>query len=241
MHTDTESTRRRILSVTAQLLAAAPDGDVSNREVCEAAGVTPPTLYHHFGDKLGLLQAVVSDAFDRYLEDKHKAGSTGDAAADLRRGWDLHIEFGVANPTLYELMYGRPPSRLTSPAAATARTALRQFVVAIEAQGRLMFPVDTTTEALEAAAVGVTLQLIRSGEPSPRSVSHLIRDSLVASLISPAPPAPRNDVPQSLARAADSLRAELPHGAVGPLRAVETALLHTWLDSLTGRPAQVTG
>src|SRR5271163_1010934 len=79
-------TRERILAVTAQLLAASPAGGVSNRTVCEAAGVTPPTLYHHFGDKDGLEQAVVAGAFERYLARKREeVGTTGDVAADFLR------------------------------------------------------------------------------------------------------------------------------------------------------------
>ena len=50
--------RTRILETAAGLLAQSADADVSTRAVCDAAGVTAPTLYHHFGDKDGLLAAV---------------------------------------------------------------------------------------------------------------------------------------------------------------------------------------
>ena len=51
--------RTRIVEAAAGLLANAADVDISTRAACEAAGVTAPTLYHHFGDKQGLLAAVV--------------------------------------------------------------------------------------------------------------------------------------------------------------------------------------
>lgn len=63
-------TRERILQVAADLVARSPDGDVSTRAVCEAAGVGAPALYRHFGDKEGLLSAVVDQGFDRYLATK---------------------------------------------------------------------------------------------------------------------------------------------------------------------------
>lgn len=64
------STKARILEVAAALVAESPDGDVSTRAVCEAAGVGAPALYRHFGDKQGLLSAVVDHGWDKYLAAK---------------------------------------------------------------------------------------------------------------------------------------------------------------------------
>ena len=232
MSTEGERTRARIISATARLLATSAEENVSNRAVCNASGVTPPTLYHHFGDRDGLLQAVVSDAFDRYLRNKAEVESTGDVATDLRRGWNMHVAFGVENPTLYELMYGRPPNRTKTSAAAQARAELRKFVSSIESQGRLRLPVDVTTDVLEAAAIGVTLSLIRSSQQTTPATSDVVRDALAVALIAPTSSVEHHSVTPGLTSAAEHLRAELPHGAVGSLRDVETALLHTWLDTL---------
>ncbi len=38
----------------------------SVREICEAAGITKPTLYHFFGSKDGVLQALVQTGFQQY-------------------------------------------------------------------------------------------------------------------------------------------------------------------------------
>jgi AcrR family transcriptional regulator len=38
----------------------------SVREICEAAGITKPTLYHFFGSKDGVLQALVHSGFEQY-------------------------------------------------------------------------------------------------------------------------------------------------------------------------------
>nr|WP_157767816.1 TetR/AcrR family transcriptional regulator [Actinosynnema pretiosum] len=78
------SARTRLLNAAAALLAASTREAVSTREVCEAAGVKPSTLYHHFGDKGGLLLAVVVDGFERYLADKRALPPTGDVVTDFR-------------------------------------------------------------------------------------------------------------------------------------------------------------
>ena len=36
------------------------------REICEAAGITKPTLYHFYGSKEGVLQALVTSGFVRF-------------------------------------------------------------------------------------------------------------------------------------------------------------------------------
>ncbi|MFC4858617.1 TetR/AcrR family transcriptional regulator [Actinophytocola glycyrrhizae] len=54
-------TRDRLLTAATELLTASPE--VSTRAICERAGVQAPTLYHYFGNKQGLLAAVVEDRF----------------------------------------------------------------------------------------------------------------------------------------------------------------------------------
>jgi len=49
----------RLLLAAGQLLHEAKGGNVSTRAICDRAGVQAPTLYHHFGSKQGLLDAVV--------------------------------------------------------------------------------------------------------------------------------------------------------------------------------------
>ena len=54
-----DDTHGRILDAACGLFAERGYGGSSVREVCEAAGVTKPTLYYHFGSKEGLFRAIV--------------------------------------------------------------------------------------------------------------------------------------------------------------------------------------
>jgi AcrR family transcriptional regulator len=45
----------------------------SVREICEAAGVTKPTLYHFYGSKEGVYRAIVEGALDRFRSDLVRA------------------------------------------------------------------------------------------------------------------------------------------------------------------------
>ena len=112
--------RTRILETAAGLLAQSADADVSTRAICDAAGVTAPTLYHHFGDKDGLLAAVVDFGWAAFLETKLAVAAVvhDHVADDVRAGWDNHLEFARENPSFYKLMW--------SPAVAANSAAVRE-------------------------------------------------------------------------------------------------------------------
>ena len=54
-----QGTRDQILSVASRLFAERGFANVSIRDICDTAGVTPPTIYHYFGNKDRLFQAVI--------------------------------------------------------------------------------------------------------------------------------------------------------------------------------------
>ena len=56
----------RILATALDLFAAKGYDATAVREICEAAGITKPTLYHFFGSKDGVFQALVRTGFQQY-------------------------------------------------------------------------------------------------------------------------------------------------------------------------------
>src|SRR4051812_24387581 len=56
----------RILSTALDLFAVKGYDATAVREICEAAGITKPTLYHFYGSKDGVLRALVSSGFQRF-------------------------------------------------------------------------------------------------------------------------------------------------------------------------------
>ena len=56
----------RILSTALDLFAVKGYDATAVREICEAAGITKPTLYHFYGSKDGVLQALVTSGFQRF-------------------------------------------------------------------------------------------------------------------------------------------------------------------------------
>lgn len=62
-----EDARRAILDATEFVLVeAGPDG-LSMRSVASRCGYAAPTIYHYFGDKPGLIDALLEERFSRML------------------------------------------------------------------------------------------------------------------------------------------------------------------------------
>src|SRR5215510_3211667 len=94
----TAATRRAILAATEHLLATAGEEGLSIREVCSRADVTPPTIYHHFGDKRALVDRVVDDCFAEFDAALALRTPPADPVEALRWAFDRYVEYGLAHP-----------------------------------------------------------------------------------------------------------------------------------------------
>ncbi|MEH0937794.1 TetR family transcriptional regulator [Micromonospora psammae] len=224
------SARDRIVRVAAALLAEGGRDAVTTRAVSRAAGVQAPTIYRQFGDMRGLLDAAASYGFAAYLHAQAAQEPAEDPVDDLRRGWDMHVGFGVANPAFHTLMYGDPRPGVRSTAARVAADIFRQLVVRVAEAGRLRVGVDRAAEMVHAASCGVTLTLIQGGDPD---LSPATREALVAAVCADSPAARAIRPPDRPVRHAVALRAALAEVAVG-FSPAERTLLAEWLDRLAG-------
>ena len=168
----TTVTRDRIVRAATGLLAEGGRAAVSTRAVAAAAGVQAPTIYRQFGDMQGLLDEVASHGFSAYVRDKKSREQAEDPVEDLRWGWDLHVEFGLANPALYTLMYGNPRAGTTPTAALESEEILQGLVRRVAEAGRLSVSVERASGMIHAAGMGVVLSLIgaEGAGPRPRAV-----------------------------------------------------------------------
>jgi len=226
-------TRQQILEVAAEILEREGTRAVSTRSVAAAAGIRAASLYQLFGDKDGLLAALAVHAFDSYLADKHTLAPSGDAVADMRRGWDLHVDFGLRHPAFYLLMFGPDRPGRRPPAAAEANDLLLKFLDRAAAAGRLRIPPVLAARLCSAAVIGVTLSLIGApAEDRDLEISARMRDTLIASFTTDAPPAGADPGLAARALALDAALSTAEGTTTLPLRPAETALLHDWLDRL---------
>ena len=221
-------TRDRIIAAAAALLTEGGREAVSTRAIGTAAGVQAPTIYRLFGDKQGLLDAVASHGFATYLRSKAALEHSDDPVEDLRRGWDLHVGFGVEHPAYYTLIYGEPRPGVQSPAAREAADILAGQVRRIAEAGRLRLSEERAAHLIHSAGAGMTFELIglRPEQRDP-ALSTMARESVIAA-VTTDPPAPGDD---GVATSVIALRAALP--SVAGLTAAERALLDEWLGRIS--------
>jgi AcrR family transcriptional regulator len=225
-------TRRKILRAAERLLDASPDRDITTRDVSEAAGVGQPVLYRQFGDKTGLLRALVDFGFDRYLATKRAAAPSPDPVADLRRGWDTHVAFALDHPAVYRLMFS-PSFEKVPDAAAEAMEILRGVLRRCAEAGLLAADVDLAAQVIMAANVGVALSLVTQPEryADPR-FSRRVRDAVHRDLLTDEAFAQAPAPAVGVASTAQQLAAQLAVRDEVPLTDAERGLLAQWLATL---------
>ncbi|MET3808228.1 AcrR family transcriptional regulator [Nakamurella sp. UYEF19] len=226
--------RTRLLDAAEQLLTASPDSDIAIRDVCRIAGVGLPVLYRQFGDKAGLLKAVVDHGFDRYLEVKRHAKPSANPVEDLLAGWDSHIEFAVSHPAVYRLMLS-PTFDQVPRAASELMRILRAALERAAAAGLLVVDIDLATQQIMSAAIGVSLGLVVQPENfRDPTLSRQVRDAIHRDLFIPGAFSHSPRAPATIASAANQLGALIGEQASLPLTDPEQALLRQWLRTLAG-------
>src|SRR5580765_3976314 len=104
----------RILTTALDLFAVKGYDATAVREICEAAGITKPTLYHFYGSKDGVLHALISSGFQRFRhlvdEAVAKPGPFRDRMKMVARSL---FESARTQPRYWRFMHGivwAPPS-----------------------------------------------------------------------------------------------------------------------------------
>lgn len=113
-----------------EVLVVAPAEELSLRALSEAIGVSHSAAYRHFPSKKALLDGVCERGFARFrdalLEAKGAAGT--DLSGQFERMTGCYIQFALAQPNLYLLMFGPGfAERMCAPATGT--TASESFAV----------------------------------------------------------------------------------------------------------------
>jgi TetR/AcrR family transcriptional regulator len=96
--------RTKILACALRLFAEQGYDAVGVQEIVDTAGITKPTLYHYFGSKHGLLEALLEANF-RQLNHSVRVAAVyqGDLPGTLTRLVMVFFQYARENPTFYHL------------------------------------------------------------------------------------------------------------------------------------------
>lgn len=187
--------RSRIVEAAAALIASGGRDAATTRAVADAAGVQAPTIYRLFGDKRGLLDAAAEHGLATYVAGKAKHERHPDPRQELRNGWDMHVEFGLANPGLFSIMAGDPRPGPPSPAALAGLNVLRQRIKNIAQAGRLRVSETRALLLLQSVGTGTVLTLLDQPEDQrDHGLSETAREAVIAAItldaVTPIKPGP---------------------------------------------------
>jgi len=101
-----EGTRRELLlRVATRLFAEHGYQGVGIEEIGAAAGITGPSVYHHFASKAQLMVAVMERGRERlHLDLRRTLSTTDEPAAALRALLRSYIDFGLAHSHVVDLL-----------------------------------------------------------------------------------------------------------------------------------------
>jgi len=173
--------RARILAAAAELMAVGGPEAATTRAVAVAAGVQAPTIYRLFGDKRGLLDAVAEAALAAYITGKADRRPSDDPVADLRRSWDDHLAFCLANPAIFVLMSGAGAA--ASPTANDGIKVLRERVGRVARAGLLRVSEERAVDLISAAGTGTVLVLLGKPEGERADVAAAVREAIMAAIL----------------------------------------------------------
>lgn len=177
-----EETRGKLIAAARQAFAAKGYAGASMDELTAGAGLTRGALYHNFGDKPGLLRAVI-DQIDAEMLARMRA-----AGARAAGPWQAFVDEGVAfiemslEPEIQRIMLLDGPAVLGDPSqwpnqTACLRTTTR-MVERLIADG-VVRPVDAEAAArlVNGAALNAALWIAAAEDP------HDVRDKAVEAFI----------------------------------------------------------
>lgn len=172
----------KLLDVAYRVLEKEGASALTTRRVCEEAGVTMPTLYHHFGNRDGLLSAVHGVTLEKFMAKKRALAPTADPIADLRAGCEMVLEFAADHPAVTLAVLARA---VEQPSMLSQGYALMKH--RIERCGKsdlLRVPVGQAAEHVWAIVQGLSLSIVSNptGVPPSRKTLRAALDALFEAL-----------------------------------------------------------
>ncbi|EPW7976890.1 TetR/AcrR family transcriptional regulator [Cronobacter turicensis] len=165
-----EENRAKLIAAARKAFAEKGFAAASMDELTASVGLTRGALYHNFGDKKGLLAAVVAQV-DGEMAQRAKA-----AAAGVEDPWETLIAEGIAyiqmalDEEVRRIVLLDGPAFLGDPAQWPSQNscldATRETVISMMARG-IIKPVDADAAArlLNGAALNAALWVAASPEP----------------------------------------------------------------------------
>ena len=203
MNQQTRQTRRRersagvrrvILDATEAVLVDGGPDAFSIRRLVERCGYSAPTIYHHFGDKEGLLDALLRERYARLAGYLRRSRKGDDPVEQLRSLAKAYVRFGVRHPNHYQLLFHRrAPDRAPPAEVDEVRVQLERVWTGLWEAGRLRSgDPEAASQSLWVLCHGlVSGHILRPDLELSKTLVDDSIDALLRGLVAPDPPTGR--------------------------------------------------
>jgi AcrR family transcriptional regulator len=115
--------RRRILDAARELFVKEGYAAVTMRRIAQRIEYSPTAIYLHFADKDQLIRDLCAHDFAVFAAQFDKLARVADPLERLRRAGQAYVDFALAHPNHYRLLFMTPPSAASGGAPAEAAYA----------------------------------------------------------------------------------------------------------------------
>jgi len=181
---DFEAVRAKIGAAAAALYAAGGVGAITMRDIAKKLGRSPMGLYRYFADREEIIAFVRAGAFDRFSDALERAFASGaDGFARARAVGRAYLDFALANPNAYRLMFDLdPPDEAKHPdlrrAGKRAGETVTRHVKDLVAAGIVQGDAKMIGNALWAASHGVIVLHLAGRLPAGMKVEDLYFETM---------------------------------------------------------------
>ncbi len=190
--------KRAILDATEALLSEGGLEAFSMRRLVERCEYTAPTIYHHFGDKEGLLDALLSERFEQFAR-RMRRERHEDPVEQLRAVAKSFVRFGVRYPNHYQLLFSpRAPDHAPPAVVDEMRVQLDQVWTDLWEAGRIRAgDREAAAQSLWTLCNGlISGRILRPDVPWSKTVNSDAIDALLLGLIAPSASKPSSRSPR---------------------------------------------
>ena len=180
---DTAPTRERTLAAAARLLGSEGTTGLSVRRIASEAGVSTIAIYHYFGGKDGILEALYLDGFQALDDALAAVPRTDDPVVDAEELSIAYCNVARSRPTYYEIMFSRPvpgfePSQASVARAMRTWNAFYESFERAEAAGRLTMPASNAALLIWSCGHGLLMLQLAGNALASADTEERFREAL---------------------------------------------------------------
>ncbi len=185
---ETRRTKQRIFDAALRLLREGGTKAATMRAICEEAKVTPPTLYHHFGDMSGLYAEVLQTIEESMRGEAVVHDFTPEER--IEDTWRSHVEMARHEPGLFDLWARHLAWERLSTTSLNAQKGLQQAFAKMSATHKMKVTPEQGAFVFWAAAHGIACLMAASphdGIPYPDGAAEALKEGVLNAIFEVPP------------------------------------------------------